>query len=179
MKPSELKQFERSYCDCEMCKAGCKSMPGMLAPGDFDAIAEHMGVDDPGEDFARDHFVASEGALVVTADGNMTRIPTIVPKQTANGRCVFLTADDRCSIHPVSPMGCRCFKICDEGDGDDMDVSKSILSAIAMNIDYNLLHDWMLQVDNVAPPISVRKLHLTGLLEDIERGRGKEDTQEA
>lgn len=37
------------------------------------------------------------------------RIPTIAPRSTDDGRCVFLTADERCSVHPVAPFGCSFF----------------------------------------------------------------------
>jgi Fe-S-cluster containining protein len=168
MKPSELKQFERSYCDCDMCKAGCKSMPGILAPGDLDTIAEYVGVNEPDEKWVSDHFAASEGAMVITLTGEITRIPTIVPKQKADGCCVFLTAENKCSVHPVSPMGCRCFNICGGPNETEEQTSKAILSSIAQNIDYNMLHDWMIQTGNTTTPITARKQALKTLLEDID-----------
>lgn len=177
MKPSELEQFERSYCSCDKCKAGCKSMPGCLAPGDMDRITDFLGIEEPTPEWIAEHFAASEGALVITADGHATRIPTITPKQRENGRCVFLTSDDQCSIHQVSPFGCRCFKVCDDNDEAAAEVSRAGLSAIAADLDYNMLHDWMTQNGITAMPLSLRKMIFTKLLDELDN-RHEENPQE-
>ena len=39
----------------------------------------------------------------------MIRVGSITPKRKKDGSCVFLDANDRCSIHPVAPMGCAFF----------------------------------------------------------------------
>jgi len=41
--------------------------------------------------------------------GRQFRIGTIVPKVDEQGRCIFLTEDQRCSIHAVAPFGCAYF----------------------------------------------------------------------
>lgn len=170
-KPSELQQFERSYCKCDKCRSGCKAMPGMLSPGDIDNIAEYLGKE-PDEEFVSEHFAASEGALVrIQECGTLARIPTIVPKQKENGECVFLTEDGRCGVHPVSPFGCRCFNICGEAPSqieEDTHKSQTVLACIAGNIDYNMLHQWLGTTGHVARPLHQRKSHLMDLLEEAE-----------
>ena len=93
--------FERTTCACEKCVACCKQQPGPLIPGDADRIAEHLGIT-LGE--VKNLLWASPGALA--RRGNQTvSIKTITPRMV-KGRCVFLDAKDRCTIHPVAPFGC-------------------------------------------------------------------------
>ncbi len=86
MRPPELKQFERSVCDCTKCKAGCKHMPGSLAPGDMYAIANFLRVDPDKIEFIHKHFRASDGKYIIF-DGKLKMVPTIVPSQEDDGRC--------------------------------------------------------------------------------------------
>lgn len=83
-------------------------MPGALIPSDLPIIQHHVG--DLSGDFVLNHFSASEGPLVIqrAMNGEQTplRVPTLVPAQREDGRCVFLTDDDKCSIHKVAPFGC-------------------------------------------------------------------------
>lgn len=82
-------------------------MPGALVPGDIERIQDYVGDHRP--EFVLDHFLTSDGA-VVAKEINGTKyvfsVPSIVPAQREDGRCVFLTDDDKCSIHPASPYGC-------------------------------------------------------------------------
>src|SRR5262245_36343983 len=75
-----------------------------MQPGDWERIADHLGVapDKAGHLFERGNGVVLGNA----ATGQMVRIPTIRPRFRDTGRCVFLTEDRRCSIHPVAPAGC-------------------------------------------------------------------------
>lgn len=88
-------------------------MPGALIAGDLERIAEYTSnsVDNP--TWVMNHFCASDGAVVetqVTVDGEVRRlqfnVPSLTPVQRADGSCVFLGDDNRCTIHPVSPYGC-------------------------------------------------------------------------
>jgi len=172
VKPSDLEAYERSYCDCAKCGAACRSMPGMLAPGDMDRIADFCGEDTDDQNWVTQHFRASEGAMVVTNEGNHCRIPTIVPKQVPGGNCVFLK-EGKCSIHPVSPFGCRVFKVCDDDDEQlDNEKSRSALSCIAGNIDYNMMHHQLYSLGYQAPTLAVRKAKMDQLLGEIN---GTED----
>lgn len=98
--------FQRTKCVCSDCVACCYRQPGPLAPGDFERIQAHLGVDDAA---MRKLFRKSPGALVFNfATGKTYRIGTITPHRAA-GRCVFLDKNDRCSIHEVAPAGCAYF----------------------------------------------------------------------
>jgi len=95
--------FTRTTCACRACVQCCKEQPGPLAPGDLDRIGAFLQLTVPD---VREKFWASPGALVQNrATGRTWMIGTITP-QLVNHRCVFLTADDRCAIHPVAPFGC-------------------------------------------------------------------------
>ena len=166
-----LHKYERSYCECNKCKAGCKSMPGMMSPEDVVQVATYCGSspDDDIEqfkDWTTDHLAASEGATVIMSNGTTRRIPAIVPQQHANGQCVFLDKNDRCTIHPVSPFGCRQFKVCD-GDDQELDnkKSRSALNVISMHTPYQALHNFLEESGATAPPVLDRKQKLEELLE--------------
>lgn len=170
MKPSMLKQFERSVCGCSQCKAPCQVMPGMMAPGDLNPILEECGytMDSPieqVEEFLLEHFVASDGAVVMDTDGNVHRIPTITPSVNEKG-CVFLDAEGNCSIHSVSPYGCRNFNVCGGDDHDDFKV-KAALAAIAKDPEYEAMHKWLLSNGKTSRPLSERKRKLHQLLDKI------------
>jgi Fe-S-cluster containining protein len=96
--------FARTECACDECALNCRFIPGYLIPTDLDAIAAHLG-DESVLTFALEHLLASPGATVM-ADGQVFQIPTLVPARQANGACHFLTAENRCAIHTVSPYGC-------------------------------------------------------------------------
>jgi Fe-S-cluster containining protein len=102
-------QYHRTVCDCADCRKPCEHMPGMLAPGDLERIADYVALPIPE---ALPMFRASPGAKVAkqTLTGlHVFRIPTIVPAQDETGRCVFLLPDGLCQIHAVAPYGCTHF----------------------------------------------------------------------
>lgn len=106
-----LPPFPRTECACTDCVAFCHTRPGYLSPGDLFAIANKLMAD--GRIHTRagvfDFLRASKGAVVgEAATGKLWRIGTITPKMK-DGKCVFLTDDDRCSIHEVAPLGCAYF----------------------------------------------------------------------
>jgi Fe-S-cluster containining protein len=95
--------FQRTVCGCAQCVQCCKEQPGHLIPSDITRIQEFL--NRPVEGL----LAASQGALVLDIqEGRQFRIRTVVPK-TERGRCVFLTPDDKCGIHPVAPFGCSFF----------------------------------------------------------------------
>ena len=166
---TKLNQFERTSCDCHQCQAACKHMPGMLAPGDIDRIAEYVGVDmadeKPADSFIRNNFRASDGAVVVS-DGIPFQIPTVVPAQRENGRCVFLTEDDRCSIHPVAPFGCSQFNVCDGPSRDAGRRSSACLQEIVVSIDYHMLWNWLKRKGLTVPSVFNRRQKLQKSLDE-------------
>ncbi len=97
----------RTECSCRACTVGCKSMPGGLIPGDLGRIQAYVG--DTSDEFVQQHFWWSEGARVgkeIDGQRYVFNVPSIVPAQTPDGRCVFLDSEDKCRIHAVSPFGC-------------------------------------------------------------------------
>lgn len=103
--------FMRTVCDCNSCKECCRTMPGMLAPNDIPDIAEHLGISE--KQLIEEHIVLGRGAKVArifdSGKVEIIHIPTLTPRRKANGECHWLTEDGRCSIHAVSPYGCRFF----------------------------------------------------------------------
>lgn len=169
LQPEKLGAFERSYCDCDKCKAACHTMPGMLAPGDMAYIAVHQGVEPGDLDWTAANFEASPGAMV-QMEGLLGRIPTIVPAQRPDGRCVFLTDDDRCGIHKVAPFGCRCFNVCDgpESHEDAVRSSSAALACCAGDLDYIQVWAWLKSVGSTATPTNQRRSALRRKLDEID-----------
>ena len=97
----------RTECACRSCVANCRFVPGALIPADLHRITEYLNESDLTR-FAFDNLLASPGAIIYTR-GGLIRIRTLVPARRADGACRFLTAEDRCSIHNVSPYSCAMF----------------------------------------------------------------------
>lgn len=115
-------EFKRSVCACGPCTAFCFTKPGYLIPSDLFRIADHLVTAERIEK-TQDVFTflrASKGAVLGdTKSGQLFRVGTITPR-LENGRCVFLTEEDRCSIHAVSPFGCSHFSTHDDHRGADI-----------------------------------------------------------
>lgn len=107
-------EFERTSCTCTGCTRYCHEVPGYLLPSDLFRIADHLVATGRITETKQvmDHLRASKGAVVGRGEKRW-RIGTITPRME-NGRCVFLTEDDRCSIHAVSPFGCSYFSSHDD-----------------------------------------------------------------
>ena len=167
VEPIDLEQYERSYCGCDMCKAACHNMPGMLAPGDLQQIAVECDKEPTDLSWVNTHFCASAGAAVLI-DGNPARIPTIVPAQKPNGHCVFLNDEDRCEIHRVAPFGCRCFNVCDEENREeDLDSSSACLAQCAADDRYRGTWAWLRSHGSIASPLRDRRSALQAELDEI------------
>lgn len=172
--------FPRTTCACDVCRAGCLTQPGMVGSGDLDRIVEHCGEDANRERFVATMFCASEGALVLkfTDRGiERFRIPTIVPKQKKDGRCVFLASDGRCAIHPVAPIGCsHCDTHTPRGVGG-ADVVHASLIEIMGDEAYQRDHAALLAAGSVARPLAERKASYARLEAEI-REKLEADGQE-
>ncbi len=101
--------FARTECACGECALNCRYIPGYLIPTDLDAMAAHLGYQSV-LTFALENLLASPGATVM-ANGQVFQIPTLVPARQANGACKFLTKENRCALHAVSPFGCSHFDV--------------------------------------------------------------------
>jgi len=100
--------FERTVFSCQECTVNCRHIPGYLIPADIDRIKKELDPATSWSDWAKQHLLASPGAVVSTA-GKVFRIPTLVPARSPDGACIFLTGDNRCAIHSVAPFGCAFF----------------------------------------------------------------------
>jgi Fe-S-cluster containining protein len=100
--------FCRTQCACTECTADCRRIPGYLAPADLERMSRCMTPDQDLLAWARRHLLASPGA-VVGRRGQVFRIHTLVPARQPDGACVFLSSNNQCAIHEVSPFGCAFF----------------------------------------------------------------------
>ena len=165
-------EFPRTQCACTQCIACCKTMPGMLIPGDPERILAHAPLPQdaviPAQQLAQQFFAASECALMVY-QGQPLRIPTIVPAQNPDGHCVFLDADDRCCIHAFAPYGCSHFdthQSRQEGDARSVAGLRAILTDRSGA--YYGLWRFLLQQDRVASPLALRRAKLQAILNSLE-----------
>lgn len=109
-----LPPFPRTTCDCAQCTEFCHTKPGMLIPADLFRIPDFL-ISEGRATIRQDLFPlirASKGAIVgkynTQGEIDRFRIGTITPAMK-DGRCIFLTEEDRCNIHAVSPFGCAFF----------------------------------------------------------------------
>jgi Fe-S-cluster containining protein len=160
-------KYNRTVCACPSCQACCLCKPGMLAPGDLELIASHLG-----KNLIEilDCFQASEGALVIMR-GKATRIPTIVPNLIPGIGCVFLDDRRMCIIHGVAPYGCGWFDIhMDEVEGSDRsrDALVEIVKDIQVNGSYITTWLELKAAEAVATPLAERQGNLDRMIEEIE-----------
>ncbi len=100
--------FPRTICSCPACTRNCQFIPGYLIPADLERIHQHLAPTQDLLEWAKEHLLASPGALVAQK-GKVFRIPTLVPARQSRGACRFWTAENKCAIHPVAPFGCAFF----------------------------------------------------------------------
>jgi hypothetical protein len=81
-------------------------MPGFLIPADLDRMLPAR-FTDPLK-LVEQALLASPGALVMK-DGDLFRIPTLVPATKKDGSCIHLTTDGQCAVHANAPFGCAFF----------------------------------------------------------------------
>lgn len=82
---------------CQQCGACCRIPDGICRVNDAEIarIAAFLGL-------REDVFIARETELAPDRRSLMLR-------NTPDGACVWLDADNRCTIHPVKPDKCRTF----------------------------------------------------------------------
>jgi Fe-S-cluster containining protein len=143
-------------------------MPGPCAPGDIEAIAQECGVDLDDQEsfnaFLKAHFSASEGAIVMYR-GKPHRIPTIVPAQSDDGRCVFLSDEGRCTVHRVTPFGCSRFRVCEgpEEATESEQKAKDLHHTIAHSDEYLAKWAVLCESEKKAVPVGKRLRMLSEL----------------
>lgn len=129
-------------------------MPGSLVPGDLERIADHLGVT-ISEEWVQQHFLASDGARAILG-GQAVQVGTIVPAQQADGKCVFLDNDGRCTVHPVAPFNCAYQ---DQHISDQESQQRSIVAIRrqANSQEYRTVHKWLSDQGKRAKPLIERR----------------------
>lgn len=110
-------------CNCEKCVSACRNDPGRLVPADLKKIAAFLGINE--SQFKADYLVripaAAKGGRVCfyapakLKAGRFLAAPgSTVPEyyEKEKGRCVFLTEEGLCAIHPVKPFECAAYMGC-------------------------------------------------------------------
>lgn len=161
-----LEQYERTYCDCRKCKVQCHTMPGILAPGDWERIqpvALKLGnIADP------DILLEVGESTIDLPDGTHLTIPAITPA-LHNGACIFLNrTNGKCSIHAVAPFGCRVGNSCtDDDSGMIAERTAALLHACHSDPAYNALAEELRDEECIAAPIEERRKAYESALDAI------------
>lgn len=103
----------KESCRCSYCQKACEHKPGWFMPGEAEKVADFLGMSL--QDLFKQKLMVDwyEGLLGPLNPGFVLS-PAVVGEEPGvefpaqpTGRCVFLTEDKRCSIHPVKPFECR------------------------------------------------------------------------
>lgn len=125
-------------CVCHQCISACKNQPGWFAYGEAEKTAEFLGVSF--EEFKKqiildscDNWKIDDAAYVwaprkVGVDRPEDETRSWLSQRTP-GRCVFLTEDERCSIHAAKPFECRYTLVCDWKGGNRMATEQTYMDA--------------------------------------------------
>jgi Fe-S-cluster containining protein len=110
-------------CSCERCVSACCDDPGRLVPADLKKIAAFLRISEidlkasylvripaAGKN-SRIHFLAP---AKIKANRFLTAPGGTVPDYygTEKGRCIFLSPEGLCTIHPVKPFECAAYMGC-------------------------------------------------------------------
>ena len=109
----KIKKITRTDCNCESCIRACKYRPGWFKFGEIGRVAKFLKTTTAklfkqylcvdwyyGKHFGDDVFIVAPA--VIGHEGGMS-------PYNPRGRCVFLTDDDKCLIHPVKPFECAIY----------------------------------------------------------------------
>jgi Fe-S-cluster containining protein len=99
---------------CEACVGACKRKPGWFRPGEIEQTAGWLGIS------VQELFDTRLAIDWWEGDDQMPTTFTVAPALVGaqpgaeypfnpNGRCTFLTDDDRCEIHEAKPYECRSY----------------------------------------------------------------------
>jgi Fe-S-cluster containining protein len=163
----------RTICDCPECALNCRVLPGYLIPDDVQPLFQAYNPDHlPFEHWAHEYLRASPGAIILTRDAGLRRVPTLVPAKNADGSCQFLDPNGRCVVHGVSPFGCAMFSAHQSQEEADRRSKEGIISIMKdVNADgpyANLWQNLWAAGHRAQPPEELRK-RLTQLYHEIHR----------
>jgi Fe-S-cluster containining protein len=144
-------------------------MPGVLAKGDLEAIAEASGSSVQDYVWLAEHFEASDGAKAarfVEGGIEVFAIATIVPQQRKHG-CVFLDADGTCSIHEVAPFGCSHHDVHMTREEGDRRL-KPMLAELMNDTDHQERWHLLRKMGRIARPLVERRRKFAELFAGLE-----------
>jgi len=107
-------------CSCPKCVMACKLEPGWFLPGEPGKAADLLGM--PFVDFRtmliEDYWDGPKPIFVlrprkIIVEDGLERAASFPPE----GRCIFLTRNDRCAIHEAKPFECRITRSCRPNGG--------------------------------------------------------------
>lgn len=112
-------------CRCERCIHACSKQPGWFAPGEAEKTAESMGMDfeifknkflviDHCDDHQAEDAPYVYAPRKVDVDSEGCSIRTYA-EQSMRSKCIFLTEDNKCSIHSTKPYECKHTFMCRPG----------------------------------------------------------------
>jgi hypothetical protein len=87
--------FGRTVCDCALCAAPCRHIPGSLDVSDLSRLCPE----------GKDPFAWAEQHLRAVSDKSY---PTLVPVRGPDGACHWHYGG-RCAVHDLAPYGCAFF----------------------------------------------------------------------
>lgn len=99
-------------CSCDKCVGACRKKPGWFVPEEIKPAADFLGLTEK-EFFDKylsvDYFTDPDGFLYVLSPATDKSEPGKEFPLEPSGRCIFLTDDEKCSIHSVKPFECKYF----------------------------------------------------------------------
>jgi Fe-S-cluster containining protein len=125
--------MQRISCDCQDCRDACKHKPGWLRYGDEQKIAAKLqiSVRKLFNDFLIIEYMHREDhTYYFILSPCPVHLPpgSLMPIFESIGRCIFLTSDEKCRIHEVSPLECQLSihsMTEDEGRKNHFDIAKT------------------------------------------------------
>ncbi|MBN2346853.1 MAG: YkgJ family cysteine cluster protein [Candidatus Aminicenantes bacterium] len=110
-------------CSCAACRSACSRDPGRLVPADVKRIAAYLGLG--AKEFLLRHLVRIPArgrdrhirflAPAKLRAGRFLAAPgSVAPPYYSEeaGRCVFLSGEGACLVHPVKPFECAAYMGC-------------------------------------------------------------------
>lgn len=121
-------------CSCGTCVSACRKKPGWFSPNEIKPLADYLGITEK-ELFEKhllvDYYVDMEKDQVffVLSPSIKDHKPGQEFPFFPTGSCVFLNADEKCSIHPAKPFECKAF----DHRNEDFEAGKQVHFAVAQS----------------------------------------------
>jgi len=97
-------------CSCEGCVSACHKKPGWFIPEEIKPAADSMGLSEKeffDKYLAVDYYFSSTEKLFVLAPVTKRSKPGVEYPLDPRGSCIFITDDNKCSIHAFKPYECK------------------------------------------------------------------------